>query len=190
LDVEREAKLLWWLLALGAVYTLITLVIKQVSWREWFRAHRLFILLLLASAVANAAMVASPYFPPRAAAPSAFFMVLAVVVLLQLILKRHSEHLNLWANVVFATVSIVMCYKILISYVTLRGESERRESIIAMQRLAGTEDVVVPAFEIKRSRLLFISDISENPNEWTNVAFRNYYGLKSIKIKLIKSAEL
>lgn len=140
---------------------------------------------LLGSVGGAAVMIASPYFPARAWTSMAVCVIIAAGMMLY---RAEFSFTRSWRNAV-AFVATLCCICCVGSYVQLGTDSieitqkvNARETYIEEQKAEGNYDVVLSKISSDNPRSCFysLSDISENPKNWSNEGKALYYGLNSI----------
>ena len=141
----------------------------------------------------TAMMLFSPNFPPRSSFPGTVQLVIAVCVLLRIQEEYGIEIIKTNARKFLCIVSI--CYFIVSFSATLYGFCNYRDhmlniiSIVKKTEQAHENIITVPAFTPVSETLgnasglhIIYYEMSEKENDWRNVAFARYYGLKGIRM--------
>lgn len=140
----------------------------------------------------TAVMVFSPSFPPRSGFPGTIYLIIATSLLLRL----QSEYgITLIQNPAkyFLTCICVLYFglTLIVSFNHTIETYRYNEEIVSFVEQLENKDVVI---EVKKpfkptlkdqimSAYHIISlEISENENEWKNVSFARYYGIKGIRV--------
>ena len=142
----------------------------------------------------SAIMVFSPGFPPRSGFPGTVHLIIAAGILLRLqkeygldLIQLNAKKFLYFVGCVYfimtATVTIYNFYKSHIEMETLLVKIRQ-----AQQKSPGkilTVEAFRPASELEAHLSGFHVlgyELSENENEWTNVAFARYYGIRGIRM--------
>ena len=150
-------------------------------------------ILCLLSFCMTATMLFSPNFPPRSSFPGTVQLVYATCILVRLqedcvieLVKVNAKKLLLIVGSVYFIVSSTVTFygfynyhmqmQELLTYVT-RSEQDK-ENVITVRPLIPVSEVIANA---SGWHLLFFV-MSEDENDWRNVAFARYYGLKGIRM--------
>lgn len=140
----------------------------------------------------TAIMFFSPGFPPRSGFPGTVMLVIAAGMLInlqevyhiELILSSAKKFLFYVASLYFVMTTTVTIYffntihKQMQAIALLAQQEKAIYEVIALPPVIGTKKIAdrlsgfhVPSFEL-----------SEDENDWTNVAFSRYYGIKGVRM--------
>ena len=143
-------------------------------------------LIYIAGSVGGAGvMLASPYFPMRAWTD----MAVCVMIAAGMMMYNADMSIGRFARNAAAAVMVVLSIWCAGSYIQLAVDCfevtqrvAERESYIEEQKTLGNYDIVLPKIitDNQRSGLYSISDIAENPDNWSNVNKAKYYGVNTI----------
>ncbi len=130
-------------------------------------------------------MIASPYFPMRAWTD----MVVFVIISAGMMMYSTDMSMGRFTRNAVSAVMVVLCMWCTGEYIQLGVDCYEitqqvisREEYIEEQKALGNYDVVLHDIKTDniRSGIYSISDISENPDNWSNVNKAKYYGVNSI----------
>lgn len=145
----------------------------------------------------TAVMVFSPGFPPRSGFPGTVFLIIATGILLRL--QNEYGILLIQEKAKKFLICISILYFSMTTFVALNHYYEKYmyfEEIIMLTKHMKTKDSIL---EVKPEKLMSLEEyimsayhvtgfeISEDENEWKNVAFARYYGIKGIRLKKDKT---
>lgn len=183
-------QLFLWYLALKSLYTSRKIVLKkQIIKKDIILVKTLCVVSLGMSAI----MLLSPFFPPRSSFPGTVQLIIAVSVLLRMQKTNGIVLIPIKGQRFLAGVGIL--YFIMTASVTLSYAYETSSQMNAIIDLAKqvqetSKNSILAVKPIKKSSTIkdFLSgfhlsyyDFSEDENDWGNVAFARYYGIKGIR---------
>ena len=138
-------------------------------------------------------MVLSPNFPPRSSFPGTVQLVIAACIMLRVQDEYEIELIKMNAKKFLSVVSVF--YFFVTSTVALYGfhnyycQMQNRLLLISRSDKAKSEIVtiraLVPVSETLYSASgfhLLLYEMSEDENDWRNVAFSRYYGIKGVRM--------
>ncbi len=183
-------QLFLWYFALKSLYKLKRMDLKKHGIKDDILLVKT---LCIVSSGMTAVMLLSPFFPPRSSFPGTVQLIIAVsillriqrtggIVLLPVMTRKFLTGVGIFYFIMTATVTISYAYE----------TSSQVNAIIdlAQQAQLTSRNRVLPAKPIKESGMVrdFLSgfhlsyyDFSEDENDWGNVAFARYYGIKGIR---------
>ena len=138
-------------------------------------------------------MMFSPNFPPRSAFPGTVLLIIAACILFRiqeeyaitLIKKSAKKFLCAVGIIYFAVTSVATFYGSYYNYNQIRDlissvkcSNYAKEKIIEVNQLRPVGDMVYNASCFH----LMTVEMSDNENDWRNVAFSRYYGIKGIRM--------
>ncbi len=137
------------------------------------------------------AMVLSPNFPPRSSFPGTVQLIVASCILLRLqqdcpivLIKQQARRFLFAVGAVYFAISAVVTiygsydYYVQVKNMLLRVKSRDRQEIITVNSLIPVSETVA---NLSGLHLLFYK-MSADENDWRNVAFARYYGIKGIRM--------
>ena len=149
--------------------------------------------LCLLSFCMTALMIFSPNFPPRSAFPGTILIIVATTLLLRyqnessiiFIRKNTKIILGIVGSVYFLISSTATLY----SFYDYHVQIQKILSLVKQSEQAKEQVIVVPSLAPVRGtvanmtgfRLLYY-EMSDTENDWRNVAFSRYYGIKGIRM--------
>lgn len=141
----------------------------------------------------SAIMIFSPNFPPRSSFPGTVQLIIATCILLRI--QEESAIELMKENAKKFLVSISSLYFFATSAITFYGfhdyysQMQERLAIIESLDRTSSEIVTISALVPVSENLytasgfhLLFYEMTENENEWRNVAFARYYGIKGIRM--------
>ena len=188
--------LLWYF----CLRSLFILKIKAVNSDVVKRERALVQILCILSLGMTALMLFSPSFPPRSAFPGTIFLVIAATLLLRFqndssvlfIGKNTKKFLGIVGAIFFLITSSATLYSFynyhmqiqnIVSFV--KQSKQVKDQIVIVHSLMPVSETVA---NMTGLRLLFYK-MSEDANDWRNVAFSRYYGIKGIRMIKQKSEQ-
>lgn len=133
-------------------------------------------------------MLGSPTFPQRAGFASAVFLIVGVMSLFRIEVIRNSIFDGKGKKIIIALICFIImptAFFVFNQYKVLHGENQQREEFIMLNKSKGINDLNVMPFSINTKSSLghvFISDITDDPNEERNRGYARYWGVKTIKL--------
>lgn len=184
-------QLLLWYFCLRSLFTLRQMKIED---EEVLRKVKFAQISCLLSIFMTGSMFFSPFFPPRSAFAGTIFLIIATGVLADIqdrygIALIQDNAKRFLANV--AVVYFVMTASVTLYHTQIINNQMKELITIAKSAAnAGREDVLVvkPFSETKRVFALMSGfhipgfELSKDENNWANVAFARYYGIKGIRM--------
>lgn len=183
------------------IRSLFSLKQKELQVKKIQREIWLIKTLCLAAFGMTAMMVVSPTFPPRSAFPGTVQLIIATTILLrvqdeygiEIIQSNAQKFLTVVCVLYFFVTASVSLYGFydynvqmqqLVS--TAKHAAQAKENTITVRPLKEVSETMNHASGLH----LIYYKMSENENDWRNVAFARYYGLKGIRMaKAAKDAE-
>ncbi|MDQ0194125.1 DUF3329 domain-containing protein [Paenibacillus wynnii] len=186
---------MWILLAIIVSFVLHQLVSKRYAFAEMKRdigIELMYSLLMICLSVFNnLIMFASPMFPLRAGFGSTVFLIIGVMSFLKL--DRIGNYFSTQLKVISIPVSLILVISmglVMTQYMKLWNEDHDRLQIVADNKRADVQNVVVEPYSIKASSPyqdyfghVFVADIGKETGVWPNTIYAKYLELDSIKIK-------
>lgn len=143
-------------------------------------------------------MLLSPNFPPRSAFPGAVLLIVAACILLRIqneysipLVKENAKKILIAVSAIYFVITASATFygsyynyeqiQNLISFV--KSSNYAKDSIIEVESLRPLNDIIKKATGFH----LMNVEMSEDANDWRNVAFSRYYGIKGIR--MIKPAQ-
>lgn len=140
-----------------------------------------------------AVMVFSPNFPPRSALPGTVLLIVAACILLRIqeeyeiiLIKKSAKKFLCSVGFIYFVVTAAATFygsyynynqiNELISFV--QSSDYAKENVIEVNSLRPIDDTVYKASGFH----IMTVEMSENANDWRNVAFSRYYGIKGIQM--------
>ena len=139
----------------------------------------------------SAIMIFSPGFPPRSGFPGTVFLIIATGILLRvqnefgiILIRNQAKKFLLYASVIYFGLTTVVAFD------HYNDVQEYVENIITSAKQEKYRDVILVVEPEKEPPLIthIMSayhvtglGISDDENEWKNVAFARYYGIKGIR---------
>ena len=161
---------------------------------SYFEKERLLVKLLCVVAFCmTCTMLVSPNFPPRSSFPGMVQLVIASSMLLRIqsdnaveLIKPNTRKLLLVLGTIYAVITVPATfygfydYHVQVQKIVncVRSSAERKSNVIIINSLQPVTEVVL---KLSGYRLLFYK-MSDNENDWRNVAFARYYGIKGIRM--------
>ena len=180
-----------WYFSLKSVYKLR----KEHCWRIALQKDILLVQIFLATAFGmSATMLFSPEFPTRSGFPGTIPLVIATGILLRIQKENHIELIQYGAKkilvalgvlyfMVSASVTIYNFYekqlhvqKILVAADQLKQSPQKQTLLVQPFRTVSFEVNLVSGLHIPNY------DLDEDENNWKNVAFARYYGIKGVRM--------
>lgn len=161
---------------------------------SYFDKERLLVKLLCVVAFCmTCTMLVSPNFPPRSSFPGMVQLVIASSMLLRIqsdnameLIKPNTRKLLLVLGAIYAVITVPATfygfydYHVQVQKIVnnVRSSAEGKSNVIIINSLQPVTEVVL---KLSGYRLLFYK-MSDNENDWRNVAFARYYGIKGIRM--------
>lgn len=157
-------------------------------------------IMCILSVCMSAIMLFSPNFPPRSSFPGTVQLVIATCLLLRIqeeyeieIIKIKARRFLCFVSVAYTVMSVSATLYGFCNYhfqmnnllVYVKKADCRQESILSVPALIQVDETINNASGL---HLLFF-EMSEKENDWRNVAFSRYYGLKGLRMIKQNSAE-
>ena len=166
------------------------LVAGRVGWRRKDLAPAL--AFAVAGALSILVFVVQPIVGMLAGARTAILpAVILVVALLALLAQAEDPLLHRLPKAATGAIVSLLLVAVLIDVVggiqlasLIQGDLAARRSAIASQVAAGQKDVTVPPLAHSGTRVVFFGDITADPAFWNNKGVAEYYGVKSIRLKV------
>ena len=167
--------------------------IKAVNSEVDKRERALVQILCILSFGMTVLMLFSPSFPPRSAFPGTIFLVIAATLLLRFqndssvlfIGKNTKKFLGIVGAIFFLITSSATLYSFYNYHVQIQNivsfvkqSKQVKDQIVIVHSLIPVSETVA---NMTGLRLLFYK-MSEDANDWRNVAFSRYYGIKGIRM--------
>ena len=167
---------------------------NKVGENEILRAELLLVkIMCVLSVCMSAIMLFSPSFPPRSSFPGTVQLVIATCVLLRIQEEYEIEIIKIKARSFLCFVSVA--YTVISVSATLYGFCnyyvQMSNLLNSVKIFEGRQEVVmsVPALKPVGESINYASglhilyyEMSEKENDWRNIAFSRYYGLKGIRM--------
>lgn len=149
--------------------------------------------LCILSFAMTAMMLFSPNFPPRSSFPGTVQLIIATSVLLRIqeeydmeIIKKNAKKFLCGVGSLYFVVSATATfygfydyYKQVQNLLTIVSHSgQAKEEIVTVSSITPVSETVA---NLSGLHILFY-EMSENANDWRNVAFSRYYGIKGIRM--------
>jgi hypothetical protein len=166
---------------------------KALLDKELEKERRLIKVICFLSFCMSAIMLFSPNFPPRSSFPGTVQLIIAACILLRVQDDNAIELMKVNAKKFLTAISFT--YFVITATVTFYGfhnyycQMQDRLTIIDSLDKTRNEIVTISAllpvsetlYTVSGFHLLFY-EMTENENEWRNVAFSRYYGIKGIRM--------
>lgn len=163
---------------------------RQKSARAWERSENwaspgVGLWLIFIAQLSLLLMVFSPTFPARAGSFCTFLMIAAFLALYSP-LKQAALRLCPAAvrQLFMAGAALYLAltwFNTLQGYYALHREDLSRQGEITAQLKLGERHLIVTPFTVRRSKYLFVGDVTACKRYWSNVVLQRYYGVKSIR---------
>ena len=184
-------QLLLWYFCLRSLFSLRQFKIDSIEVQKDIEFARIACIL---SICMTGVMFFSPFFPPRSAFAGTIFIIIASGVLINIQSHYKIQLVNEGAKRFLSNVAIF--YFIMTSTVTFyhtqKINTQMQELITTTKKAAnaGGQDILItrPFDETKRIFALMSGfhipgfELSKDENNWANVAFARYYGIKGIRM--------
>ncbi len=170
------------------VFAVLYLLIKKFNHKESAGKALLALIYVLGSVGGAGVMIISPYFPKRAW----FGLTVCIIIACGIMLYSVAPHFDRFTKKLVFVLAVLCCIWCAGSYIQLGTDTletfekyEKRVEYIEEQKALGNYDIELSEIvsDNVRSPLYSISDISPNPDNWSNASKAAYYGLNSITSK-------
>ena len=155
--------------------------------------RRLVIVFCMVSFCMSCTMLLSPNFPPRSSFPGTVQLVIAASILLRIqydytteLMKKNAKRFLTIVGIIYITVSTVVSvygfydYHVQVENMlsSVRDSASTQQDIVTVHSLVPVSETIA---NLSGLHLLFFQ-MSEDENDWRNVAFARYYGLKAVRM--------
>ena len=153
----------------------------------------LVIILCIASFCMTGTMLFSPNFPPRSSFPGTVQLVIAACILLRIqqeykmdLLREQARRLFFIVGSVFFAISTSATFYGFYDYhvqvqnllINVNNSVKERQNIVIVNALSPVNETIA---NLSGLHLLFY-EMSEDENDWRNVAFARYHGIKGVRM--------
>lgn len=129
-------------------------------------------------------MIFSPNFPARSATPFTIFIIAATISFASILQRRGYLFISKKAFNIFVVLASFYCSitfaNTIYGYYVAREDNLKREIQILNQVKDQNIDVKVDPFRVKSNKYLYISDVRQATNYWTNLLVAKFYKIKTI----------
>ena len=183
-------QLFLWYFALKSLYKLRKVVLKNKMVKQDIVLVKA---LCIVSSGMSAIMLLSPFFPPRSSFPGTVQLIIAVSILLRMQKANAIVLISEGAKkflIGVGTLYFMMTASVTLSYAYETSSQMNAIIDLVKQTQITSKSSVLTVKPIKKSNTVkdFLSgfhlsyyDFSEDENDWGNVAFARYYGIKGIR---------
>ena len=189
-SITLTFQLFLWYFALKSLFNLRKTALKKQTMKK---DKLLVMILCVVSLGMSAIMLLSPFFPPRSSFPGTVQLIIAVSILLRI--QKTSDIVLIPAMARRFLTGVGVLYFIMTVSVTLSYDYETSSQMntiidLAKQAQVTSKENILIVGPIKGSSTIkdFLSgfhlsyyDFSEDENDWGNVAFARYYGIKGFR---------
>ncbi|MBQ7674208.1 MAG: hypothetical protein IJT36_06835 [Alphaproteobacteria bacterium] len=153
----------------------------------------LVIILCAVSFFMTSIMIFSPNFPPRSSFPGTVQLIIAACILLRIqqeyaieLIKQSAKNFLSVIGIVFFVISTVATFygfydyhvQIQDLFSSVQNSAKKRNDIVTVNALIPVSEVIV---SLSGQHMLFY-EMSDDENDWRNVAFARYYDIKGIRM--------
>lgn len=181
---------LLWYISLRSLFILK----NKASQNEEIKKERLLVKLLCSLSFGmTAMMLLSPNFPPRSSFPGTVQLVIAACIVLRIqdeytveIIKKSAKKFLFVLGVCYFVVSVSATLYGFYDYhkqvrqilASVNASVETKDSVITVNSLVPVSTTIA---NLSGMHMLFY-EMSDNENDWRNVAFSRYYGIKGVRM--------